>query len=244
MKKAIWGVLDPFAEQGSEAVLWCINDHARPGYEGILPLSNGEQLYVYTQKGKFLWKGTVDIDPRIRQIGPFWAHGVQRDVHPEQWASFFSHRHTACVIKNETWHTEQDISIALHSWIAHPRETWQRKSFLSSIAYSANYWGNRINQIDISSRIGGPIDWNDGNVSAHRELLLQPAIDRLGIWLEINKYLHLANAPKDWIINFLGENIEGLKHTETLIKLRQHAIEHCKNALNIDGFPNEPKQEK
>ena len=46
--KEIFGALEPFAETGSEGVIWAVSEYGKSGYEGLNFLEDGDELTVYS----------------------------------------------------------------------------------------------------------------------------------------------------------------------------------------------------
>src|SRR5690606_30932119 len=94
--------LMPFFETGTEGVAWAITMDGVPGYDGLYPLKNGDELVIYAGGGEVAWEGTVDLEyerrwrayPTNPELGQqevlgMWVHGFQRDLDPEVWARLF-----------------------------------------------------------------------------------------------------------------------------------------------------------
>jgi hypothetical protein len=121
----IHGRLDPFWETGTEGVCWSLEDRIRPGYDGLFPLSDGDHLTIFDDDGNQLWSGTISFEyernyqpypmnPQYGQQAVFdhWVRGLQRDIAPETWASwFFDHRRATLQTHLETIHSRRRRSV-------------------------------------------------------------------------------------------------------------------------------------
>jgi hypothetical protein len=104
MRKEISGTTLAYFETGTEGVLWAIIDESVPqgSYEGLIILNNGDYLEIFNKNNEPLFKGIIDFDfkknwtpyplnPKYGQqaIGGYWVHGVQKDIDPDTWLSWF-----------------------------------------------------------------------------------------------------------------------------------------------------------
>lgn len=112
MSKVIAGKLEAFAETGTEGYIWTLYDDTKVGHYGLNFLQDGDHLTIYhpTQR-QIVWQGNVDLEyetnyqpfplnPEYGQqaVNGMWVHGVQRDVVPETWASWFTAKYPAELI--------------------------------------------------------------------------------------------------------------------------------------------------
>ncbi len=115
----IKGKLDPFSETGTEGVIWAVYDDTKKGYDGLHCLEYGDYLTVFDPEDptKIVWKGTIDYDwernrrpyplnPQYGQqeVGGMWVHGLQVDVEPNDWATWFFKTYPAELIKANFGH--------------------------------------------------------------------------------------------------------------------------------------------
>jgi hypothetical protein len=102
--KTINGVLEAFAETGTEGILWSVHEQGVQGYDGLNVLKNGDYLIILDKKesDKVIWEGYIELDYQInyrpypmnpqygqQAIGNFWVHGVQKDFNPDKWLQLF-----------------------------------------------------------------------------------------------------------------------------------------------------------
>ena len=100
----IKGMLEPFYETGTEGVVWSVNDENKTGYDALHCLGRGDHLAIYdlVNPAELVWYGNIDyeyernkqpfpLNPQYSQQAVFnhWVHGIQKDVEPEQWATWF-----------------------------------------------------------------------------------------------------------------------------------------------------------
>ena len=106
----IKGRLDPFFETGTEGVIWSVYDDTKEGYDGLYCLDQGDYLTIFDPEdtNKVVWEGNIDLEyernyhpypmnPQYGQqaIGGLWVHGIQRDVEPDTWGTWFC-KHYPC----------------------------------------------------------------------------------------------------------------------------------------------------
>lgn len=62
--KTIFGSLEPYAETGTEGIIWAVNEYGQTGYDGLHLLENGDELAVYKNvtDGDIVWQGAVSFD--------------------------------------------------------------------------------------------------------------------------------------------------------------------------------------
>lgn len=100
----IKGKLDPFFETGTEGVMWAVTDEDNDGYESLHILRSGDHLAIYDTDDctNLVWYGNIDFEyernnrplpynpGQFRQaVLGYWVHGLQKDVEPETWATWF-----------------------------------------------------------------------------------------------------------------------------------------------------------
>lgn len=104
------GVLEAFAETGTEGIIWSIYDEkhntadGKRQYSGLNSIKNGDILTVFNDKARkdVLWEGKVKLEfetqkqaalfnPNYKQqaVFGFWVHGLQEGMDAKQWAKMF-----------------------------------------------------------------------------------------------------------------------------------------------------------
>lgn len=111
----IKGQLEPFYETGTEGVIWSMYGDGECGecgddYDALQSLNDGDYLTIFDpiDTTKVVWEGNIDLEyetnyrpyPMNPDYGQqcvlgHWVHGIQRDVNPEQWASWFFNHYKA-----------------------------------------------------------------------------------------------------------------------------------------------------
>lgn len=84
--EVIYGALEPFAETGTEGVIWSLHEYGRAGYEGLHCLKNGDKLTVYSAvydgdvdwEGELLFGGTIPTKLDWEEIMRFPLHMDER----------------------------------------------------------------------------------------------------------------------------------------------------------------------
>lgn len=107
--KIVEGKLEAFYETGMEGTAWILHEDGKEGYDGIVPLENGQLLTVFNDKActDVLWQGVVDLTlDRDEQsdlleqnkypgrLGP-WGYGLPRNIHPYDWVKMFTQERPA-----------------------------------------------------------------------------------------------------------------------------------------------------
>ena len=105
------GTLDPFYETGTEGVIWAIVDDERYGIESLVPLLDGDYIFIEDLEGDIIWEGVVKLNYRTnwrersddgygqQSVLGYWVHGLQEDIEPETWATWFFEGRRAVLIK-------------------------------------------------------------------------------------------------------------------------------------------------
>lgn len=105
------GLLDPFFETGTEGIIWSVVDNDLDGIGALVPLLDGDYLFVEDLEGSIIWEGEVQFEytTNYRQRGyngcgqqavlGYWVHGLQEGVEPETWATWFFEGRRAVLIK-------------------------------------------------------------------------------------------------------------------------------------------------
>lgn len=86
--KVIFGALEPFAETGTEGVIWCVAEYGKAGYDALQYLKNGDRLSVFSavRDGDVEWEGVVDFGPeKIEKIGWSEVLRVTKHMDTEKW---------------------------------------------------------------------------------------------------------------------------------------------------------------
>jgi len=112
----IKGKLDPFFETGTEGVIWSLFDDTKEGYDALVILDQGDYLTIFDpdDSTKVVWEGNIDLEyernyhpyPMNPQSGQqaimgMWVHGIQRNVEPDEWGTWFFKAYPAELIKSE-----------------------------------------------------------------------------------------------------------------------------------------------
>lgn len=113
--RTIEGTLEPFSEQGTEGIVWCVYDPAsnagdgRKTLSGLNKLDNGDLLRIFSDQSRktILWEGVVQLDMTTagasdtpaKQVKGRAVHGVQATVEPETWFDYFAAEKPATLIK-------------------------------------------------------------------------------------------------------------------------------------------------
>ena len=110
----IKGMLEPFSETGTEGVVWSVNDESKTGYDALNCLGRGDHLAIFdlVNPKELIWYGNIDLEyERNKQPFPhnpeysqqavfgYWVHGFQKNVEPEQWATWFLKAYPCQLIK-------------------------------------------------------------------------------------------------------------------------------------------------
>lgn len=115
MTEVIKGIIFPFAETGTEGIIWSLQDEKyisedgkRWQYDGLNPLQDGDHLTVLNDDGSVFWEGTIKLEYKRnyqpypmnpshgqQAVGGCWVHGLQEDVEPEQWLNMFAEQRKA-----------------------------------------------------------------------------------------------------------------------------------------------------
>jgi hypothetical protein len=129
----IKGKLEPFFETGTEGVVWSVFEDGVQGYDALHCLYQGDYLTIFDPEDptKVVWEGNIDLEfernyekfPMNPQYGQqavmgMWVHGIQSDVEPDDWGTWFFKQYPAELIKSEVGHLYQckSSTIAGHKW--------------------------------------------------------------------------------------------------------------------------------
>jgi hypothetical protein len=98
----IEGVLEAFFETGTEGVIWSIYKDDCQGYEGLIPILEGDYLTVWDSINNLLFEGKVVYDHETgwtaypfnptqgqQSVLGMWVHWIQKGMKPEDWAKLF-----------------------------------------------------------------------------------------------------------------------------------------------------------
>jgi hypothetical protein len=137
------GRLEPFFETGTEGVVWSLVATGLPGYSGLFPLQEGDELLIYAAAGQPQWRGRVHLEYHRRhrsypgnpsygqqEIRGMWVHGFQCDMEPDTWATPFFERAPAVLwrpMKSERLTTRDRFILAegLTQLATDPWAAWQ-----------------------------------------------------------------------------------------------------------------------
>jgi hypothetical protein len=113
---SIKGKCDPFFETGTEGVIWSVYEDGKEGYDGLQCLDEGDYLTIFdpAKPKEVVWEGNIDLEYE-RNYHPFpmnpeygqqaimgmWVHGIQRDVEPDDWGTWFFKEYPCELIKSE-----------------------------------------------------------------------------------------------------------------------------------------------
>lgn len=103
MKRTFLGVLDWFAETGTEGMIWILSEDGKSGYDSIVVLEAGDYLKVFREDDSVLFAGIIVPDYEAGKtpspFNPeyskpcalgFWIHWTQRGWQPDDWARLFT----------------------------------------------------------------------------------------------------------------------------------------------------------
>ena len=118
---AISGILEPFSEQGSEGIVWCIYDPAHNKADGKRQLTGlhaieaGDLLRIFTDESRrtVAWEGPVRFEHdshkaplpltggkvHVQRVRDCTVHGLPQDVDAETWFDYFVQERPATLIK-------------------------------------------------------------------------------------------------------------------------------------------------
>lgn len=102
MKQLFRGVLDWWAETGTEGVVWVLSEDGKTGYDSMVFPEAGDYLKVFDADGSILFAGVIVPDfeagktplpfnpeySKPSALG-FWIHWTQRGWQPDDWAKLF-----------------------------------------------------------------------------------------------------------------------------------------------------------
>lgn len=68
--KTIFGSLEPYAETGTEGIIWAVSEYGQTGYDGLHLLENGDNLTVYKNvtDGNVAWQGAVSFNEKQKSF--------------------------------------------------------------------------------------------------------------------------------------------------------------------------------
>ena len=74
-------ITEAFAETGTEGFYYQLYDTTKRGYEGMVPLKNGDQLTIYTKNNNIAWCGIINKDFETnRVIYPYYKRMFNVDI--------------------------------------------------------------------------------------------------------------------------------------------------------------------
>ena len=80
--KVMFGALEPFSETGTEGGIWSLHEYGKSGYDGLVPLQDGDRLTVYdnVRDGEVEWEGALDFGPeKVTKFG--WTEIMREAKH-------------------------------------------------------------------------------------------------------------------------------------------------------------------
>lgn len=116
------GHLEPFAEQGTEGIVWCIYDPShntadgKRSYDGLHLIEKGDLLKIFTDESRkgLEWQGPIDFDYEaekkpirgfehlvVQRVGGCTVNGLQKGVDPDTWFDYFVRSLPAALTKAE-----------------------------------------------------------------------------------------------------------------------------------------------
>lgn len=75
--------LEAFFETGTEGVHWSVYDPTKKGYEGLIPLNEGDKLIIPD-----VWEGIIQKD---REESRAWYHWAGPYARKNQWKEMYLH---------------------------------------------------------------------------------------------------------------------------------------------------------
>ena len=112
----ITGTLYPFSETGTEGVVWSLTNIRLDGWDKLNCLVDGDYLTIFdlVNNTVVIWEGEIHYEySRNLTSSPFnsnykkqaimnsWVNGIQHNVEPDTWMSWFINEHQAQLIKKE-----------------------------------------------------------------------------------------------------------------------------------------------
>jgi len=108
------GELFPWFETGTEGLVWSLQQDGKEGYDGLVPLRQGDQLTVTAPDGSTLFDGVLECDrktgwtPRWKGASHgqpvaqgYWVHWTQAGWSPDDWAEIFiCRKNRGVVVRN------------------------------------------------------------------------------------------------------------------------------------------------
>lgn len=96
-----FGALDPFAETGTEGVIWSFCEYGKSGYDALVCLEDGDKLTVYknVRDGAVDWEGALDFMPEaVTKLN--WHEVVRETKHTDsqKWLELSFQRRPVVVI--------------------------------------------------------------------------------------------------------------------------------------------------
>jgi hypothetical protein len=137
--ETIKGTLEPFFETGTEGIIWSVTDEDYSGYESLHCLCRGDHLAIYdlVNPDSLIWYGNIDFEYERNQrsmphnpghsqqaVLGYWVHGLQKDVEPEQWATWFREHYPCELIKANLgrFYPAKSSIVSSHNYVVYPDE--------------------------------------------------------------------------------------------------------------------------
>jgi hypothetical protein len=118
MTNVIEGKLEAFFETGTEGIIWSVYEDGKEGYDGLHSLEDGDYLMVFhPDDDSLVWEGNISLE-YVRNYRPYqsnpecgqqevlgrWVHGLQDNVDPEIWATWFLENYPSKLVKSTVGH--------------------------------------------------------------------------------------------------------------------------------------------
>lgn len=99
--RTFFGMLEPFAETGTEGTIWSVSEYGKEGYDALHCLEEGDELTVYSQvrDGDVEWEGPVSFGPeKITKVG--WSEVLRETKHvaTDKWLGWNWQRRPAVIV--------------------------------------------------------------------------------------------------------------------------------------------------
>lgn len=99
--RTFFGMLDAFAETGTEGSIWSVCEYGKSGYDALHCLEEGDELTVYSnvRDGDIEWEGEVSFGPEdVTKIGWIEVLRETNHVETEEWLQWNWHKRPVIVV--------------------------------------------------------------------------------------------------------------------------------------------------